>query len=62
MDRDYDDIKMIKTILAQEDNFIIRLKKNRHLLYQNKKLNVRKLALRRMGKINFRKEIKGCYL
>lgn len=36
MDRDYDDIKMIKTILAKEDNFIIRLKKNRHLLYQNK--------------------------
>src|SRR5690625_2128426 len=27
MDRDYDDVKMIKTILAQEDNFIIRLKK-----------------------------------
>lgn len=59
MDRDYDDIKMIKTILAQGDNFIIRLKKNRHLLYQNKKLNVRELALRRKGKINFRTEIKG---
>ena len=59
MDRDYDDVKMIKTILAQEDNFIIRLKKNRHLLYQNKKLNVRELALRRKGKINFRTEIKG---
>src|SRR5690625_5106378 len=29
MDRDYDDVKMIKTILAQKDNFIIRLKKNR---------------------------------
>lgn len=59
MDRDYDDVKMIKTILAQEDDFIIRLKKNRHLLYQNKKLNVRDLALRRKGKINFRTEIKG---
>lgn len=59
MDRDYDDVKMIKTILAQKDNFIIRLKKNRHLLYQNKKLNVRELALRRKGKINFRTEIKG---
>src|SRR5690625_4573255 len=50
---------MRKTILAQEDDFIIRLKKNRHLLYQNKKLNVRDLALRRKGKINFRSEIKG---
>jgi len=59
MDRDYDDVKMIKTILSQEDDFIIRLKKNRHLLYQNKKLNVRELALRRKGKINFRTEIKG---
>lgn len=59
MDRDYDDVKMIKTILAQADDFIIRLKKNRHLRYQNKKLNVRELALRRKGKINFRTEIKG---
>jgi hypothetical protein len=59
MDRDYDDVKMMKTILAQEDNFIIRLKKNRHLRYQNKKLNVHELALRRKGKINFRTEIKG---
>src|SRR5690625_3212190 len=59
MDRDYDDVKTMKTILAQEDNFIIRLKKNRHLRYQNKKLNVRELALRRKGKINFRTEIKG---
>lgn len=40
-------------------NFIIRLKKNRHLIYQNKKLSVRGLALRRKGKINFRSEIKG---
>src|SRR5690625_5070116 len=59
MDRDYDDVKMMKTILAQEDNFIIRLKKNRHLRYQNKKLNVHELALRRKGKINFHTEIKG---
>lgn len=59
MDRDYDDVKMFKTILAQGDDFIIRLKKNRHLRYQNKKLNVRELALRRKGKINFRTEIQG---
>jgi len=59
MDRDYDDVKTMKTILAQEDNFIIRLKKNRHLRYQNKKLNVRELALRRKGKINFHTEIQG---
>lgn len=59
MDRDYDNLKVMKKVLGQEDNFIIRLKKNRHLLYQNKKLSVRDLALRRKGKINFRSEIKG---
>src|SRR5699024_11530332 len=57
MDRDYDNIKMMKQILGQGDNFVIRLKKNRHLLYQNKKLSVHNLALRRKGKINFRTEI-----
>lgn len=59
MDRDYDNVKMMKEIQKQDDNFIIRLKKNRHLLYQNKKLSVRHLALRRKGKINFRTEIQG---
>lgn len=59
MDRDYDNVKIMKKVLSQNDNFIIRLKKNRHLIYQNKKLSVRGLALRRKGKINFRSEIKG---
>ena len=59
MDRDYDNVKIMKMILEQGDNFVIRLKKNRHLLYQNKKLTVRELALRRKGKINFNTEIKG---
>ena len=59
MDRDYDNVEMMKRILGQGDNFVIRLKKNRHLIYQNKKLSVRDLALRRKGKINFRTEIKG---
>lgn len=59
MDRGYDHVEMMKKILHQGDNFVIRLKKNRHLVYQNKKLSVRSLALRRKGKINFRTEIKG---
>src|SRR5699024_9756414 len=59
MDRGYDNVEMMKKILKQEDNFIIRLKKNRHLLYQNKKMSVHDLAIRRKGKINFRSEIKG---
>ena len=59
MDRDYDNIKIMKKVLSQEDDFIIRLKKNRHLIYHNKKLTVRGLALRRKGKINFRSKIKG---
>src|SRR5699024_486387 len=59
MDREYDNVAVIKKILKQEDHFIIRLKKNRHLHYQNKKLNVRDLALRRKGKINLQTEIKG---
>jgi len=59
MDREYDNVAVMRNILKQEDHFIIRLKKNRHLHYQNKKLSVRDLALRRKGKINFRTEIKG---
>src|SRR5690625_3965713 len=59
MDREYDNVAIMKKILGQEDHFIIRLKKNRHLHYQNKTLSVRDLALRRKGKINFRTEIKG---
>lgn len=59
MDREYDNVEVMKSILGQEDHFIIRLKKNRHLLYQNKKLSVRELSLRRKGKIKFQTEIKG---
>jgi len=59
MDREYDNVMIMKKILGQGDHFIIRLKKNRHLHYQNKKLSVRELALRRKGKINFQTEIKG---
>jgi len=33
--------------------------KNSHLIYQNKKLSVHDLAIRRKGEIKFRSEIKG---
>lgn len=59
MDRGYDNIEIMKKILKQGNNFIIRLKKNRNLLYQNKTYSVHGLAIRRKGKINFRSEIKG---
>jgi hypothetical protein len=59
MDRGYDNIEVMKKVLKQENNFIIRLKKTRNLLYQNKKYKVHDLAIRRKGKINFRSEIKG---
>lgn len=59
MDRGYDNIEVMKRILKQDNNFIIRLKKNRNLLYQGKKFSVHDLAIRRKGKINFRSEIKG---
>lgn len=59
MDRGYDNIEVMKKVLKQENNFIIRLKKNRNLLYQSKKFSVHDLAIRRKGKINFRSEIKG---
>lgn len=59
MDRGYDNIEVMKRILKQENNFIMRLKKNRNLLYQGKKFSVHDLAIRRKGKINFRSEIKG---
>lgn len=56
MDRD---IEVMKKVLKQKNHFIIRLKKNRHLIHQNKKYSVHDLAIRRKGKINFRSEIKG---
>jgi len=59
LDRGYDNIEVMKKVLRQENNFIVRLKKNRNLLYQNMKLSVHDLAIRRKGKINFRSEIKG---
>lgn len=59
MDRGYDNIEVMKKVLKRGDHFIIRLKKNRNLLYQGKKSSVRDLAIRRKGKINFRSEIKG---
>ncbi len=59
MDRGYDNIEVMKRVLKQENNFIIRLKKNRNLWYQGKKFSVHDLAIRRKGKINFRSEIKG---
>lgn len=59
MDRGYDNIEVMKKVMKQGNDFIIRLKKNRHLVYQNKKLSVHDLAIRRKGKINFRSEIKG---
>lgn len=59
MDRGYDNVEMMRKILGQNDDFIIRLKKNRQIRYQNKKLAVRDLALRRKGKINFHSKIKG---
>ncbi|MBS4176826.1 transposase [Lederbergia citrea] len=59
MDREYDNVAVMKKILNQGDHFIIRFKKNRYILYQNKKLTVRDLSLRRKEKINFHSEIKG---
>src|SRR5699024_10932703 len=37
MDRDDDNIDKVKQILAQGEYFVIRIKKHRHMLYQNKK-------------------------
>lgn len=59
MDRGYDNIAIMKKVLQQKNNFIIRMKKTRNVLYQNKKYNIYDLALRRKGKINFQSEIKG---
>lgn len=36
MDRDYDNVKMMTEILGQNDDFIIRLKKNGHLFIRTK--------------------------
>lgn len=59
MDREFDNIEIMKNILKLGDHFFIRLKRNHRLFYLNKKLTVRDLSLRRKEKIKFKAEIKG---
>ncbi|MCF1679292.1 transposase, partial [Tetragenococcus koreensis] len=51
MDRGYDSNDMFTFMHKQDASFIVRLQDKRYLKYQNKRIKVPELALRRKGKI-----------
>lgn len=51
MDRGYDDNKIFLKLLDDEQNFVIRIRKNRKLFYQNRWFPASELSARRKGKI-----------
>ncbi|MDN6421793.1 MAG: transposase [Tetragenococcus koreensis] len=59
MDRGYDSNDMFTFMHKQDASFIVRLQDKRYLKYQNKRIKVPELALRRKGKITFSSTIKG---
>lgn len=59
MDRGYDDNKMFLKLDALKQNYVIRLKSNRKLLYHNKWTFATELRNRRKGKIKTNVFYKG---
>lgn len=51
MDRGYDDNKIFLKLLDEQQNFVIRIRKNRKLYYQNRWFPASELCARRKGKI-----------
>lgn len=51
MDRGYDDNKIFLKLLDEGQDFVIRIKKNRKLFYQNRWFSASELCARRKGKI-----------
>lgn len=59
MDRGYDDNKMFLKLVSLKQDYVIRLKSNRKLLYHNKWMSATELRNRRKGKIKTNVFYKG---
>ena len=59
MDRGYDDNKIFLKLLDEEQDFVIRIRKNRKLFYQNKWFSASELCARRKGKLKMIVRYKG---
>lgn len=58
-DRGFDDVKLMNFIIENEQNFIIRIRKNRLLKRKNKHEKIFNIAKRRKGKVVIPIKIKG---
>ena len=59
MDRGYDDNKFFLKLLNEQQDFVIRIRKNRKLYYQNRWFSASELCARRKGKIKMCVRYKG---
>ena len=59
MDRGYDDNKVFLKLLNKNQNFVIRIRKNRKLYYQNRWFSATELCARRKGKVKMRLRYRG---
>lgn len=59
MDRGYDDNKIFLKLLDENQDFVIRIRKNRKLYYQNRWFTASELCSRRKGKVKMRLRYRG---
>ena len=59
MDRGYDDNKIFLKLLNENQDFVIRIRKNRKLYYQNRWFSATELCARRKGKVKMRLRYRG---
>ena len=59
MDRGYDDNKIFLKLLNEDQDFVIRIRKNRKLYYQNRWFSAAELCARRKGKVKMRLRYRG---
>ena len=59
MDRGYDDNKIFLKLLNEKQDFVIRIRKNRKLYYQNRWFSAAELCARRKGKVKMRLRYRG---
>ena len=59
MDRGYDDNKIFLKLLNKNQDFVIRIRKNRKQYYQNRWFSATELCARRKGKVKMRLRYRG---
>ena len=59
MDRGYDDNKLFLKLLNAKQDFVIRIRKNRKLYYQNRWFTAPELCARRKGKVKMKLRYRG---